>query len=132
MKDDYEYMVGLNPSDERMDSWSANLPYRVVRKDRSAHIVRDHESGVTACAVFEPGAVDSLILESSAAMIMYSGDTHKLTLSVCNPDLALYEGEADEVFDENGKRIERSVYGRSWIDSHCRPDRKSTRLNSSH
>ena len=41
MKDDYEYMVGLNPSDERMDSWSANLPYRVVRKDRSAHILHD-------------------------------------------------------------------------------------------
>lgn len=128
MKDDYEYMVGLNPSDERMDSWSANLPYRVVRKDRSAHIVRDHESGVTACAVFEPGAVDSLILESSAAMIMYSGDTHRLTLSVCNPDLALYEGEADELFDENGKRIERSVYGRSWIDSHCRPTEVKLKL----
>lgn len=121
MKDSYEYMVGLQSSDERLDFWQSHKPYVVVRRDRNAHVVRDLESGVTGCAVFEGGAVDSLIIESSPAMIMYSGDGQELTLSVCNPDLALYEGEADEVCDENGKRIERSVYGRKWIDNHCLP-----------
>ena len=36
-------------------------------------------------------------------------------MSVSNPDLALYEGDSDEVFDADGKRKERSVYGRKWI-----------------
>ena len=27
-----------------------------------------------------------------------------------------YRGPSDEAFDENGKRIERSIYSRPWID----------------
>lgn len=121
MKDGYEYMVGLAPSSERLEAWRSSSPYTVIRRDRNAHVVRDNESGVTGCAVFEAGAVDSLIVESTPAMIMYSGDVMELSLSVCNPDLALYEGEADEVYDADRKRIERSVYGRKWIDNHCLP-----------
>ena len=42
-----------------------------------------------------------------------------MTLSISNPDLALYEGPSDEIFEENGKRIERSVYSRKWINNPC-------------
>ena len=52
-------------------------------------------------------------------MLMYTTDGKTMTLSVSNPDLALYEGPSDEVYDENGKRKERSVYSRSWIDNPC-------------
>ena len=52
---------------------------------------------------------------------MYSMDNGKLILSASNPDLALYQGESDETYDQDGKRIERSVYGRKWIDSPCTP-----------
>ena len=52
-------------------------------------------------------------------MLMYSVKGNMMTLSVSNPDLALYEGPSDEEYDENGKRKERSVYGRSWIDNPC-------------
>lgn len=121
MKEDYEYMVGILAPEERVGGWKASKPYIVVRKDSGAHIVKDLESGVTGCAVFEQGAVDSLILRSTPSMIMYSSEEGALTLSVCNPDLALYRGEADEVYDAEGKRVERSVYGRKWIDSHCLP-----------
>ncbi len=121
MKDDYEYMVGVLAPSERVESWRKSKPYSVIRKDSRAHIVRDAESGVTGCAVFEEGPVDSLISDSTPALIMYSSEAGVLTLSVSNPDLALYRGEADEVFDAEGKRIERSVYGREWIDSHCLP-----------
>ena len=41
----------------------------------------------------------------------------KLLLTVAQPDLALYRGPADEVFDQDGKRIERSIYSRPWKDN---------------
>ncbi len=126
---EYEYMVGLHSDKAKADEWKKVKPYSVIRKDRQAHVVRDLLSGVTGCAVFESGDVDSVILSSTPALIMYSTDRERLTLSVCNPDLALYEGEADEVYDENGKRIERSVYGREWIDSHCLPTSVTIRLS---
>ncbi len=128
VKDDYEYMVGILAPDDKVREWKASLPYKVVRKDRAAHIVRDPESGVTGCAVFEGGAVDSLIAESTPAVIMYSFDGDTLRLSVCNPDLALYRGEPDEVYGPDGKRLERSVYGREWIDAHCLPTEVRIRL----
>ena len=52
-------------------------------------------------------------------MLMYSASEETMTLSVANPDLAMYEGPSDEVFDKEGRRIERSVYGRKWIDNPC-------------
>ncbi len=129
MKDNYEYMVGVLAPAARVESWRQSKPYSVIRRDSRAHVVRDAESGVTGCAVFEGGPVDSLILDSAPALIMYSSEADVLTLSVSNPDLALYRGEADEVYDAEGKRIERSVYGRSWIDSHCLPTNVTLKLN---
>jgi chondroitin-sulfate-ABC endolyase/exolyase len=60
-----------------------------------------------------------MIVSSTPAMLMYSVEDGEMTLSVANPDLALYDGPSDEKFDENGKRIERSVYGREWVDNPC-------------
>lgn len=40
-----------------------------------------------------------------------------MLLTLSQPDLALYRGPSDEAFDENGKRIERSIYSRPWIDN---------------
>lgn len=42
---------------------------------------------------------------------------NKINLSVCDPDLHFYEGPSDEVYDKNGKQIERSVYSRKWIEN---------------
>ena len=42
---------------------------------------------------------------------------NELVLSVADPDLRFYEGEADEEYDTSGKRTERSIYARSWINS---------------
>jgi chondroitin-sulfate-ABC endolyase/exolyase len=81
--------------------------------------VKDGPSGIVSAAVFEEGAVDSMIVFCSQAMVMYSIQDGQMTLSVANPDLAMYQGESDEKFDTQGKRIERSVYGRDWIDAPC-------------
>lgn len=124
----YEYMLFMPISSEELkfasdenalEEYSKKLPYTVLRKDTSVHGVEDLASGTRAFAVFEEGAVDSTIISSSASMLMYTTDGEDMTLSVANPDLAMYEGASDEVFDKDGKRIERSVYGRKWIDNPC-------------
>lgn len=58
---------------------------------------------------------DGLIQKAdTSCLIMIEEIGRKLNLTVCNPDLALYRGISDDIFDENGKRIERSIYSRSW------------------
>lgn len=124
----YEYMLFMPVSkddirlifdEQALDEYSQKLPYTVLRQDSSVHGVADHVSGTRAFAVFEEGAVDSMIVSSTPAMLMYSIEADEMTLSASNPDLALYEGPADEKFDQNGKRIERSIYGREWVNNPC-------------
>lgn len=118
--DDYEYMVLIQPETAQIEEYGVQLPYKVLKCDRTAHVVRDIPSGVTACAAYEETVVDSLVLRTTPAMLMYSAEGDRMLLSVSNPDLALYEGPSDEVYDEAGKRVERSVYSRTWIDSPSR------------
>ena len=119
----YEYMAVVHASPEKCEEYAAALPYTVVRCDSMAHIVADRVSGEKGFAVF--GGLDpeddAIIEQSTPSLIMYSLGDGELTLSVCNPDLALYSGPSDEVFGEDGKRKERSVYGRTWVDSPCGP-----------
>ena len=115
--DSYEYMVVIAPEKKDIDQFAAERPYEILRADSSAHIVKDHISGIIGCAAFETTGIDETILSSSPAVLMYRSAGNELTMSVSNPDLALYTGEADEVFDENGKRKERSVYGRKWVNN---------------
>ena len=110
----YEYVVILP------DGSSGQEPaYEIVRHDSRVHSVRDIPTGIVSAAVFEEDAVDQNIISCTPAMLMYSMKDDAMTLSVANPDLALYEGESDEKFDADGKRLERSVYSRYWIDNPC-------------
>ena len=110
----YEYVVILP------DGSSVQEPaYEIVRHDSRVHSVRDIPTGIVSAAVFEEDAVDQNIISCTPAMLMYSMKDDAMTLSVANPDLALYEGESDEKFDADGKRLERSVYSRYWIDNPC-------------
>ena len=117
--DDAFHKTGMDSIADTIERYAADLPYKVHRKETDIHGVLDIPSGIKAFAVFEQGAVDETILECSPAMVMYSVEEGTMTLSVSNPDLALYEGPSDEIFDENGKRIERSVYSRKWINNPC-------------
>ena len=119
----YEYMVVIAPTKAEVDLYEAELPYTVLRADASAHIVKDAVSGITGCAAFETVGIDDTILSISPAVIMYTLTDKSINMSISNPDLALYTGESDEIFDENGKRKERSVYGRSWVNNPAHPTR---------
>ena len=114
-------MVIVNPDDNEKVKCINDELYSVLRADQSAHIVRDHKTSITSCAAFEKTAVDETIISLTPSLLIYSLKDNELDLSVSNPDLALYEGAADEVYDSNGKRKERSVYGRSWINNPSAP-----------
>ena len=96
--------------------------YSVISRTDALHAVRDEESGCVGAAVFEEGSVDKLVCKASPCMLMYSlAAKDRMLLSVANPDLALYEGPADEELDAQGERKERSIYGRKWVDNDCAP-----------
>lgn len=116
-KDSYEYLMVVEADSLEKDRYTKVSPYQVVRCDSSAHIVKDIPTGMTGCAVFEECMADSLVIYATPSMIMYREDPSVLKISVSNPDLALYEGDSDEIFLEDGKRKERSVYGRKWIEN---------------
>ena len=111
----YEYMVLVQPDENEKVKYAENKQYTVVKADKTAHIVKDHQTSITGVAAFETVAVDETICSVTPSLLMYHNDGNVLHLSVSNPDLALYSGESDEIFSADGKRIERSVYGRKWI-----------------
>lgn len=112
----YEYLILPYFEDSGID---VSKPiYNVLQKDSKAHIVEDIVSKTTSYAIFEDlfnfdqGIVLSV---DTASLVMVSdlGETYSLT--VANPDLALYRGSSDDIYDEQGKRVERSIYSRPWI-----------------
>lgn len=102
-------------------AFAESKPYEVLHRGTECHSVRDAVSGTVGAAVFEASAVDSVVVKATPCMLMYSLNGGKMNLSVSNPDLALYSGESDEVYDSAGKRVERSVYSRKWVNDDCGP-----------
>lgn len=116
----YEYMIVVRPTEADRTAFSGELPYRVVAADRNCHAVEDLRSGTIAAALFEAGTVPAggvVRAASLPCLYMESREGDALVLSVADPDLRFYEGGSDERFDAEGKRIERSIYSRDWIDN---------------
>lgn len=135
----YEYMVLIQPEQAEVAKYAKeiaakkNKTYTVLQKDSLAHIVKDQATQTTGYVLFEAGKLKAgnQITEVSLpcmAMISQNGKNN-MTLSVADPDLRFYEGESDEQFDENGKRIERSVYSRKWINNASKESTLTIRLN---
>lgn len=125
----YEYMAVIKATDEQNSLYSKEKPYVVLRADETAHIVKDNVSGITACAVYDTVGISETFLSVSPSVLMYKKTGDIINVSLSNPDLALYTGESDEIFDENGKRKERSVYGRSWVANPAHPTSVEIVLN---
>lgn len=115
----YEYLMVVHASDDETARYAAEPPYEVLRRDSTAHILRDRLTGIVGYALFGGGEVGQGWLErvSMPVLVMIGGGEEQLTVSVADPDLRFYEGPSDEVFDEEGKRVERSIYSREWIDA---------------
>lgn len=120
----YEYMILVQPTEKELKAAGdpKNPAYNVIRQDSAAHIVFDNATKTTGYVLFESGKIYNntvLVSEVNLPSLIMSEEISKskFNFSVCDPDLRFYEGPADEVFDNNGKRIERSVYSRKWIEN---------------
>lgn len=116
----YEYAVMPQTTAEAMSSFESRPAYKVIKKDHDAHIVSFPSKGITSYVLFEKPAApfkEGLILNADTACLAmtHTVSPSKMTLTVAQPDLALYRGKSDDKYDKNGKRVERSIYGRPWI-----------------
>lgn len=124
----YEYLALIHPSDSAVETYSKALPYRVLSRTDSLHAVVDLPSGAVGAAIFNTSCLDTTVLQATPCLLMYTRNEEGLTLSISNPDLALYAGPADELF-KDGKRVERSVYSRKWVDADCGQTRVEVTLS---
>lgn len=134
----YEYMVLVQPDEKELKAERKNMQnvktgsYTVIQHDTYAHIVHDNTTNTTAWVLFEPYLAlhnSSLRLhekkpysmirrvDTPSLVMCRQMDAASVVLSIADPDLRFYDGSADEQYDEHGKRIERSVYSREWINN---------------
>ncbi|MGG1515718.1 chondroitinase family polysaccharide lyase [Paenibacillus oryzisoli] len=126
----YEYAILVNTTAGETEAFCARMQspgtaaYTVLRQDRSAHVVTDTASGITAYALFETddsvntGRVSAV---DTPCMVMMREEAGGLTISVVDPDLRLYEGVEADQYDENGIQKEVSVYSRDWVHAESIP-----------
>ena len=116
----YEYAILPQTDRSVMKAFAKKPSYKVLQKDRNAHIVRDLKSNTTSYVLFETPDVlpKGLVQEvDTSCLVMLRENKEEAILTVSQPDLALYRGPSDDIYDEQGKRIERSVYSRPWINN---------------
>lgn len=78
----------------------------------------EFDGGIISSYVFfeKPDfTLDGMVCSAdTSCLVMTTRKKDGINLTVAQPDLALYRGESDELLDENGKRVERSIYSRPW------------------
>ena len=115
----YEYAVLPQVDTSTFKKFAKRPSYKVLQHDRDAHIVKSLPENITSYVLFEtPQEIlpAGLLLKSdTSCLVMVREEKKRTLLTVSHPDLALYRGASDEAFDENGKRVERSIYSRPWI-----------------
>ncbi|TAJ12783.1 chondroitinase [Marinilabiliaceae bacterium JC017] len=119
----YHYSLVVGATNETMTHFAQALPYEILQQDKQSHIVVNSESQETAYVFFEPAQAcqHGIIRNTNLPCLAMSKMTNEgLELNVTNPDLALYEGPSDDIF-ENGKRVERSIYSRPWRSNESKP-----------
>lgn len=117
----YEYAVLPQTTSEKLASFATSPTYRVIEKDRNAHIVQSVPTQTYSYVIFEtPGKnfVEGPLqkTDTTCLVMIRPYGAKKLALTVTQPDLAFYRGPSDDVY-KDGKRVERSIYGRPWIDN---------------
>lgn len=91
----YEYMILIQPSSSDLEELRKTLPYKVLQRDQTAHVVYDKETGITGYAAFETyqSANDKVVASIPAeTMVMVAQESDKsIRLSVCDPNLNVEE-----------------------------------------
>ena len=106
----------------QVQAFAKKPAYKVLQQDRNAHIVQSLSDNIYSYVLFEtpqallPGGLLQRT-DTSCLVMIRKESPEKMLLTVSQPDLALYRGASDEAFDKDGKRVERSIYSRPWIDN---------------
>lgn len=115
----YTYAVIVDAAEARLRRLAQEPPCRVLRRDKAAHIVEEKANAARHYVLFEPfrSAAEPLVLACArpallSAAVAAGGD--EASLSVCDPDLRLYEGLDPEQYNAAGERLEVSLYSRPW------------------
>lgn len=134
----YEYCILVDTDLKAMQQFAAAMQkpatasYEVLQQNSSAHIVRDLQSKTTGYVLFDAfdnAGAEELKAVSRASLLMLQDRGDRLSLSICDPDLRFYEGPADEVYDTEGRSVERSIYSRTWINDASKPAKVMVTLN---
>ena len=118
----YEYAILPGTDRKTMTAFAKKPAYSVLQQDRNAHILESPSDRITSYVLFEtpqsllPGGLLQRT-DTSCLVMVRKESADKVLLTVAQPDLALYRGPSDEAFDKDGKRMERSIYSRPWIDN---------------
>ncbi|MFC9243847.1 chondroitinase family polysaccharide lyase [Streptomyces sp. NPDC057136] len=132
----YAYAMLVGATAESMADFTeamadeARAPYTVLRADDTAHIVTDRSTGITGYAVFDASrtltgdgpvrAVDTPCM----LLVRTPSDTAggaTLVLSVCDPDLRLYEGRDHAQYEKGEYTGRYSPFSRPWLGSPSAP-----------
>jgi chondroitin-sulfate-ABC endolyase/exolyase len=140
----YAYAILVQPDAAREADFARELagaggataaPFAILRRDNTAHIVRDRDTGILAAACFEPVSGTGLEIAGvsrPSLIMMRAGKNKNLVLSVCDPDLHLYEGIEPDQLNPDGSQREVSIYSRAWIHSPGAPSVVRVTLEGSH
>jgi chondroitin-sulfate-ABC endolyase/exolyase len=66
------------------------------------------------------------------ALVMLRAGPAATTLSVCDPDLHLYQGIESDQFNPNGSQREVSIYSRTWFRAASAPSKVRVTLEGNY
>lgn len=122
----YEYSILIDAKNHKAPD------YLILQHDKQLHAVKDLMSQEEGYAFFMPaklsGQENTILSSDSPVMVMTKPSKNRLTLSIVNPDLALYQGVEEDQVDDQGQQIEVSVYSRQWLTAESQPQSSQIKL----
>uniref|UniRef100_UPI002583FE99 polysaccharide lyase family 8 super-sandwich domain-containing protein n=1 Tax=uncultured Alistipes sp. TaxID=538949 RepID=UPI002583FE99 len=90
---EYEYAVYIQPSNKEITRFIKKDGYEVLRKDNTAHVVKDFATGITGYVCFGEYTGEGLVRKATEETILMerTDADGQVVMSVCTPDLGLTE-----------------------------------------
>ncbi|NQZ60200.1 MAG: hypothetical protein HRT88_22345 [Lentisphaeraceae bacterium] len=129
----YEYAQLIDSSTSQLNEFAHRQQkgegYKVLQKDEFAHIVK--YDGTYAFAIANTKSEFNYNILRSVnfpCLLMMIVQGYTVKMSICDPDLRLYEGRDHEQYDQAGRQREVSIYSRPWAQNESAPSRLMVRL----
>jgi len=96
----YAYTILVQADEDGVNAYASDPAVQVLEQSRSAHVVHDRATGITAAAMFESGPVNHaglLKAVSKPCLVQMKSAGIALELSICDPDLQWRRERSDTV-----------------------------------